>query len=141
VAKDNTLDQRHEREIAETLPGAKQTIASGAKYEKSDVVRIDKWGFLVECKCTQSLGFRVTRGLWKLARNRAYDRSVDLRPCLAIRFYGPTKLIETTKVEADLAVLDWEDFIEMVTLIDEQKAELDGLRRHIRTNVTEAQPE
>lgn len=139
MGKDNTLDQRHEREIAETLPRGKQTIASGAKYEKSDVVRLGKWGFLVECKCTQSIGFRITKGLWKLARNRAYDRSMDLRPCLAIRFYGPTKLIESTKVETDLAVLDWEDFIEMVTMIDDQKAEIDELRKTLRQNDPEAE--
>lgn len=137
------LFERHEAEVAGLLPRGRKTIASGSKYEKSDVVRLGAWGLLVECKSTQSAGFRVTRSLWKLARDRAYNRSVDLRPALAIRFYGPTKTIETTKVIHDLVIIDLEDFTELIHEIDALRAVKNGteLARTIEQNDLETQQE
>lgn len=136
-----SLFDRHESEVAAILPRGNKTIASGAKYEKSDVVRLGSWGFLIECKSTQGIGFRITKGLWKLARKRAYDRSIDLRPALAVRFYGPTKTIDTTPVIHDLVTLDLEDFIELINEIDSLKEIVNGLRESSKQNNNEVKPE
>lgn len=115
-----TLFGRHELEIAEQLPEGQLTIASGAKYEKSDVqVERSKstvwWRSLVECKCTQAKSFSITKELWDLVSNRVYERSAEMRPVLSIRFYGSSKAqAQDVAVLTDLVVLDKDDWIELL---------------------------
>lgn len=119
MLKHNTLSGRHEAEVAQILKG-QTTISSGNKYEKADVQVLDEgyWKFLVECKCTQKLGYRLTRSVWENVREQTYSRSDEMRPVMAIRFYDQDSQVNRASVEIDLAVLDLNDFSE---LLDERR--------------------
>lgn len=113
-----TLSRRHEEELAELLPEGQQTIASGAKHEKHDVkTKRGKswWRFLVEAKCTQSKGFRVTEELWKEVKQNALLGGPEQRPALAIRFYGDSKeSVARTPIQEDLVLVDLHDWLELL---------------------------
>ncbi len=120
----NAAWQDHEEHIAKTIPGAQKTVASGAKYEKCDVVRHDPvgdgyWGFLIECKSTAQVGFRVTRKLLEDTRQYTLERASDLREAQAIRLIGGKG--EKTH---DCVLLNLNDFAELLTEFDEMRAAL-----------------
>ena len=123
--------ERHEREIAEWLPAGSQTIASGAVGDKRDVQQDQTdtnkwWRFLVDAKSTQQKGYRVTAKEWEQLERDVLDRSSEMRPALALRFYGLSKGTRETTVLADLAVISFHDLSELLT-------ELDSLRSSAAT--------
>ena len=131
----DSLDKRHERELAGLVPGGELTIASGAKHEKRDVQsrrsgsgeEPDWWRFLYEAKCTQKKGYRVTAELWKEIEKDVLERSVEMRPALALRFYGESKhSIGSTPVLADLVLVDLNDFVELLEELRHLKSTAEG---------------
>jgi Holliday junction resolvase len=130
-SREKKLADKHEKEVAEWWPEASRTISSGNKFEKLDVQtkRDDThWRFLIECKETQKLSYNIKRELWDYVVSRTYERSSEMRPCLAIRFNSPNieqypvehKVpVENIKVLNDIAVVDLHDLIELVEEIKE----------------------
>lgn len=130
-SREKRLADKHEKEVAEWWPEASTTIASGNKFEKLDVQtkRDDTpWRFLIECKETQKLSYSLKNELWQYVSDRAYERSAEMRPCLAVRFnspnieYEPVERevpVEQIKVIQDLAVVDLHDLIELVEEVKE----------------------
>lgn len=125
--KEKLLSDRHEREVAELLPGGYTTRASGSKDEKNDVNTVrngEYFRYSVELKCTQARSFSVTKDLWDLTRQRAYEQSSESRPALGVRFYGPdgkypgrpSQAVDT-EVLVDLVVLELNDFVEILEKI------------------------
>jgi Holliday junction resolvase len=130
-SREKKLANKHEKEVAEWWPEASTTISSGNKFEKLDVQtkRDDThWRFLIECKETQKLSYSIKRELWDYVVSRAYERSSEMRPCLAIRFNSPNieqypveheVPVENIKVLNDIAVVDLHDLIELVEEVKE----------------------
>lgn len=120
-----TLSRRHEQNLAEWIPGGEQTVASGAKLEKHDVKSKKDgffWRFLYEAKCTQSKGYRITRELWNEVVRNAHLQGQGMRPALAIRFYGESKAsVDKVTVDADLVVVDIDDWLELLETLEEYK--------------------
>lgn len=112
------LFEIHEEWVAENLD-AQKTVASGAKHEKSDVVRHrplgDGYSLLVEAKCTQSASYSVSEKYWRELEERCFNWDADLSPVLAIRFYDKTtKANGQTEVKRDLMVIDAELFFQLL---------------------------
>jgi len=136
--REKKLADIHENDVAKWWPEASTTIASGNKFEKLDVqTKRDNthWRFLIECKETQKLSYSLTRELWEYVIQRTYERSSEMRPCLAIRFNSqnieqePVKRtlpVEQIKVLQDIAVIDLHDLIELVTEIKDLRRKLDN---------------
>ena len=125
------LAKRHEEYVASVIPGGAVTLASGAVLEKRDVdVQRDGTSFrpLVECKCTTSASYSVTQKLWSEIVEDTYNRSSEMRPSLATRFYGPFRQVQSTEVLADLITLDLNDFAELLVVLHELRAEVERLR-------------
>lgn len=137
--REKKLSDRQEKDIANWWPNAQQTISSGNKYEKLDVqVERDdtSWQFLIECKETQNKGYRLERELWEYISQRTYERSGDMRPCLAIRFYSSNIVeepvrhevpVEKVKVLTDIAVVELSDLIELVEELQTLRSKLKEL--------------
>jgi len=118
------MADRHEADVAEWWPLAKQTIASGAKYEKGDVKTAEAKNitFDIECKCTQKKSYSITSDVWQTIKQHAQNRAWNARPILAIRLYGPTDVDtqwgtrsnspETLQIIEDLVVMDMNDWLE-----------------------------
>jgi Holliday junction resolvase len=129
--REKKLADKHEQNVAEWWPEAFTTISSGNKFEKLDVQtkRDDThWRFLIECKETQKLSYILKKELWEYVVSRAYERSSEMRPCLAIRFNSPNIVmhpteheipVEKIKVLQDLAIVDLHDLIELVKEVKE----------------------
>jgi Holliday junction resolvase len=129
--REKRLADKQEQDVAEWWPEASTTISSGNKFEKLDVqTKRDNthWRFLIECKETQKASYSIKRELWEYINNRAYERSSEMRPCLAIRFNSPNieqhpvehKIpVDQIKVLRDIAVVDLHDLIELVEEIKE----------------------
>jgi len=124
--REKRLADIHENDIATWWPNSSTTISSGNKFEKLDV-QPDRdnthWQFLIECKETQQLSYSIKRELWEYIVSRTYERSSEMRPCLAIRFNSPNVEhypverevpVDQIKVLQDIAVVDLHDFIELV---------------------------
>ena len=128
-SKEKKLADKHEQDVANWWPEASTTISSGNKFEKLDVqTKRDNthWRFLIECKETQKLSYNIKKELWEYINNRAYERSSEMRPCLALRFNSPNIDKEPVehevpvgkiKVLQDLAIVDLHDLIELVNEI------------------------
>jgi Holliday junction resolvase len=132
------MAQRHERELEEQWPEARRTIASGAKFEKGDLVTAEIYNveFAVECKSTQNSSYGISKKVWGTIREHAQNRSWLARPILAVRLYGPTleatswggereNTPETVPVELDLVVMekdDWLEFYEEFLRLKEQES-------------------
>ena len=124
--RENYLSGKHEFDIASWCPGGQLTISSGNKYEKLDVQTArdnSHWRFLIECKETQKLSYSIKRELWEYITEKTYERSSEMRPCLAIRFNSPNVehepverevSVEQVKVLQDIVVLDAHDFFELL---------------------------
>jgi Holliday junction resolvase len=139
-SKEKRLADKHENDVASWWPEASTTIASGNKFEKLDVQtkRDDThWRFLIECKETQKLSYNLKRELWEYVTSRAYERSSEMRPCLAVRFNSPNLEqepvkhevpVEKIKVLQDVAIVDLHDLIELVEEIKKlRKMVSDGI--------------
>lgn len=112
------LWERHEGDIAE-LFGGQLTLGSGNKFEKLDI-QVDRngttWRPLIECKCTSKGSYGVKVGLWDEIVQHVYERSDEMRPMLALRFYGPD-VGRNTPILADLAIQDINHVAEMYDTI------------------------
>ena len=125
-SREKKLANKHEADVASWWPEASTTISSGNKFEKLDVqTERDEthWRFLIECKETQNLSYSIKRELWEYITSRAYERSSEMRPCLAVRFNSPNKElfpverevpVDQIKVIQDIAIVDLHDFIELI---------------------------
>lgn len=116
------LSDRHEREIAEEFPGGETTISSGRRHDKADV-RIKRdvgawvsgflWRLLFECKSTLKKSYRVQLKDWETVEEHAGSLGPDVRPVMAIRFYGVGGSVWETPVVKELALLSMDDLHEM----------------------------
>jgi len=118
------MADRHEADVAEWWPQARQTIASGAKFEKGDVrtAEVESITFDIECKCTQNKSYSITSDVWQTIKQHAQDRAWNARPVLAVRLYGPTVVEEnwgsrtntpnSLEIVEDLVVMDMHDWLE-----------------------------
>ena len=118
------MADRHEADVAEWWPEARQTIASGAKFEKGDVktAEVESITFDIECKCTQNKSYSITTEVWQTIKQHAQDRAYNARPVLAVRLYGPTDVEtkwgtrsnspETLQIVEDLVVMGMHDWLE-----------------------------
>jgi Holliday junction resolvase len=134
--REKYLADKHESDVADWWPEARKTIASGNKYEKLDVQsnRDDSdWRFLIECKETQKLSYSLKQELWEYVTTKTYERSSEMRPCLAIRFNSPNVEqepvpheveVDKVKVVHDLAVVDLHDLIELVEEVKELRKKI-----------------
>lgn len=134
--REKYLADKHESDVANWWPEASTTISSGNNFEKLDVQteRDDThWRFLIECKETQKLSYGLKKELWEYIIQRTYERSSEMRPCLAIRFNSPNIEqepiereipVEQVKVLQDIAVVDLHDLIELVTEVKELRRKL-----------------
>lgn len=130
---DETLSNRHEREIAKILPGAERTIASGAKLDKHDVrtLKTDSsrfWQFRYELKCTQKKSYSFKEAEWKELVEYVYRNSSDMRPAWAVRFYediDKSRAVDVP-VKADLVVVDVNDWVELLEELEELRRLRDG---------------
>jgi len=117
-----TTSQRHERELAEVVPGGRQVLASGAKLDRHDV-RTEQsgttWLFRYEAKCTQRKSYSFKAAEWKDLVEYATLRGE--RPAWAVRFYGEGEVSSSLPVKADLVVVELNDWCEVL-------AELERLR-------------
>jgi len=137
-SREKRLADKHENDVANWWPEASTTISSGNKFEKLDVqTKRDKthWRFLIECKETQKLSYNIKRELWEYISSKAYERSSEMRPCLAIRFNSPNielepieheVPVENIKILQDIAVLDLHDLIELVEEIKYLRRKVNG---------------
>lgn len=130
---DETLSNRHEREIADILPGAERTLASGAKLDKHDIRTLDTatsrhWQFRYELKCTQKKSYSFKQAEWKDLVEYVYRNSSDMRPAWAVRFYEDVEKSRAVDVpvKADLVVVDINDWVELLTELDELRRLRDG---------------
>jgi hypothetical protein len=128
MKKTNPLSDRHERDIAAILPDGVRTIASGAKYDRHDVKSIQTeannyWRQRLELKCTQKKSYRFIAQEWLNLFEYTYSRGSDERPGWAIRFYAEDDGRLEPPILADLAVIDMNDYVELLT-------ELYSLRDH-----------
>ena len=136
--REKKLADIQEQDVADWWPDAEKTLSSGNKIEKLDVqTKRDNthWRFLIECKETQKKSYNITRELWEYVVKRTYERSSEMRPCLAIRFNSqnvkmePTEHevpIEQIKVLQDIAVVDLHDLIELVEEIKELRKKVEN---------------
>jgi len=130
------MANRHESDVARWWPEARQTIASGAKFEKGDVktAEVENITFDIECKCTQNKSYSITKEVWQTIKQHAQDRAWNARPVLAVRLYGPTEVEESwgtrnntpesLEVVEDLVVMelhDWLEFYEEFLRLKEQE--------------------
>ena len=119
------MSQRHERDVEKIWPQSKRTVGSGNKWEKGDLSTKEYVGieFAIECKSTQNSSYSIGKSVWNTIKSHAQNRSWLARPALAIRLYGSTIqnfewgekecTPEELPVEADLVVLDLNDFLEL----------------------------
>lgn len=114
----------HESYVAEVLPNARTTSASGALTDKADarsVVSLD-WHFFVECKSSEKQSISVKKSVWEKVREEAYAKSAGARPALALRLHGGT-----SRPEMDLLALDINDMAELIHELAELKEEIGSM--------------
>lgn len=125
----DSLSQRHEREVAEVIPGGRQVLASGALLDKHDVSTSTKgsWKFRYELKCTQQKGYRLTVKDWQELVEYVYGQSAEERPAWAIRYYDPESVAarpsDRASVIADLVVVDLNDWCELLAELETLRAD------------------
>jgi len=113
------LWQRHEREVAEAFHG-QVTVGSGALIERLDVDMPrdgSLWRMLLECKSTSAKSYGVKQTLLEEIRQRTYERSAEMRPGFALRFYGED-IGPNTRILEDWVALPLHD---MAELLDERR--------------------
>lgn len=112
------LWQRHEQEFARIVPGGQSIIGSGRLVEKMDV-QTDRdgsyWRFLYSLKCTQRKSFRFGIDWWEEVCRAVESRSVEMRPALGLRFYGPGTV--NVRAIADLVVCSLDDWAELLSVV------------------------
>lgn len=130
---DESLFNRHERELAEILPGVERTIASGAKLDKHDIRTLNTdssrfWQFRYELKCTQKKSYSFKQSEWKELVEYVYRNSSDMRPAWAVRFYEDVEKARAVDVpvKADLVVVDVNDWVELLEELEELRRLRDG---------------
>lgn len=130
MGKMNPYADRHERDVAE-LFGLRRVSGSGSGDERGDATK-DRdgsyWRLNAEAKSTQQKGFRITQDLWEEVRNRAYEKSSEMRPALAVRFYGPQDA-KYAEILHDLIVMDIDDVAELLEEREQLAAEVERLKR------------
>lgn len=130
---DETLSNRHERELAEIIPGVERTIASGAKLDKHDIRTLDTntsrfWQFRYELKCTQKKSYSFKEAEWKDLVEYVYRNSSEMRPAWAVRFYENVDKARAVDVpvKADLVVVDLNDWVELLEELEQLRRLRDG---------------
>ena len=111
------LSRRQEDDIADVLPSAQRTPASGSRRESHDVQGIitdtnEWWRFRYEAKCTQNKSYSFKLDEWKQLVSDVYSRDAQERPAWAIRFYGDG--LSNAPVLQDLVAIDLNDWCELL---------------------------
>lgn len=110
---------KHEKEVAKEL-GLRPSISSGRDvHEKGDAKSqpgTTSFPLYIECKCTGSSSYRLTKSLLDDTERKAVYHGME--PVLAIRLYG-----SDLEVLRDVVVLDLSSFSGMYQqLLDQEKA-------------------
>jgi hypothetical protein len=110
------LSRRQERHLADLIPHAETTPASGSRRESHDVQtrpNDTRWRFRYEAKQTQAASISFKLSAWQQLVNDTYSRGSEERPAWAIRFDGKAEGIDVPVLQ-DLIVVDLNDWVELL---------------------------
>lgn len=114
----------HEKVLAEWF-GGRPTRGSGNQWNGPMDGRQDRYrrcfAFAWDGKSTRGMSIGVGRRMW----NKAVEQAGGERPMLALRFYDTDSL----QVGLDLAVIDMDDFRELVTAVEDLREQLANYER------------
>lgn len=120
-----TLSSRHERHLADILPGGSRISGSGSKRKSHDVETKSEveswWLFRYECKCTQNKSYSFKRTEWEELVDHVYSSDAHERPAWAVRFYGPGEPDEAPVLK-DMVVVDLNDWVELLEELESLRA-------------------
>lgn len=92
-----------EKKIATQMPGGRRVAGSGSLPGNKGDVKARLW--LVEAKMTKRPSFTLTLGLWRKIEIEALKSSGYKRPVMQLELAG-----------RKLAVLDWNDYLGLVSV-------------------------